>query len=256
MANIIERDIASFGVPVHNPPYQNRELWCRFDLAKLEIKVKHPHVIADLVPRPLEYIGETIYVSANKVQEFKGSFASYASDTEWNEIVIQIPSKYQKIYYYYCCEIFVNNFAVLSVDREMFGFPKTPAEVVIEKTGNEFNATACYYGKKKGICNLTFKPIRSGTVADLGIKPRIINFKHIPSPVKNKPAEVNALVALKYLKQAVHQMAVGEGTFELLEFAPEYLVAAGIEKIEKAIYMDLELHIDGARIVYDYNANM
>ena len=60
-------------------------------------------------------------------------------------------------------------------------------------------------------------------------------------------------MSLKYLKQLVHELVVGEGSLEWMECAPEHLIAAGIEKIEKAIYLDLELHIDGGRIVYDYN---
>ncbi len=253
MVNIIDTDTSELGVPIHNPPYKSKELWCRFDLVKLEVTVAQPGVIADLVPRPLEYVGQKIYISANKVREFKGSFAWYASDMRWNEILVQIPCMYGRTHYYYSSEMFVDNFAIVSADREIYGFPKIPAKVLIKKTGMEFAASASYYGGEKKICNLTFKPLRAGTIVDLGVRPRIINFKHIPSPVENMPAEVKALVALKYLKQKVHEIVVGEGTFELCEFAPQYLISAHMGGVEKAIYMDLELHVNGGRIVYDYN---
>ena len=117
MATNFDKDVSAFGVPLHNPFYSSKEALCRFNLYNLSIKVKDPAIIADLVPKPLEYMGPTIHVSANRVQEFKTSLASYISHMAWNEIEIQIPTTYNKKYYLYCSEVFTDNVGIVIPDR-------------------------------------------------------------------------------------------------------------------------------------------
>lgn len=255
MTNIIDTEINACGVPVHNPPYKSKNLWCRFNLVKLDLTVQKPWIIADIIPKPLEWIGNNVYISANKVQDYKGFFAAYVEDEEWNEILIQVPVQYKKTFYYYNCEIFTTHFGIVSGDREMYGFPKIPADIHIQRDTEQFKAKAYHYGGRKEICNIEFKPKREGTIADLGIRPKIINMRNIPSPFNGYGASIKQLVALKYKKQKVHRMVVGDAKIELLDWFPAYIKEAGVKNITKAVYIDVELEIECGRLVYDYNAN-
>ena len=254
MANILDRDITSCGVPVHNPLYRDRELRCSFDFYKLEVAVGNRRAIEDLVPPPLEYSSDTLMISANQVRQFSGALSHVSSSAPWNEVVIQLPVRHNGTFYWLNAEIYLSNFAIAAVDREMFGFPKVPAQVEIRREGSVVTAMAESLDRTRRICALRYEQTGSGSTADLGAKPRVVNFRHIPSPVQGGLPQVKELVALNYLKQAVHAIGVGEGTVELFGAAPDYLHEAQLGRVVKAVYMDLELHVVGGKVLHDYLA--
>jgi len=239
-------------MPVHNPPWADMNLSCRFDLVKYEIEVNHTQIIKNIVPFPLEYTGSTIYICLNKVKEFQGNFSEYSKKGDWSEILFQIPVIYQKELYTYNCEGFVNHPMILIANRELFGYPKILADVDIIKTNEDFNGTASYYGQNQKICSLSFKPLRKGSLEDVGKNRTLINLKFIPSCIKNHEPDVKKLVAMKYSKTLIHNLIIGKGTVDLHEHCPKYIIDAGIKAVKKSVYIDLELIVDQGTVIYDY----
>ena len=257
MPNITDTNIKPFGVPVHNPPYRSKKLSCRFNLVKLDIDVVNTEIIHDIIPKPLEWVGTNIFISANKVVDYQGYFASYIKDSQWNEILIQIPVQYNKTFYYYNCEIFTTHFGIISCDREMYGFPKIPANIDIQMNGRNLKTIASHFGSGREICVLEFEWQREASVNELGIKPKIINLRNVPHPYANETGDsIQQLIALKYKKQKIREMGIGKADLKLLDWFPHYIKEAQVKNIHKAVYIDVELEIEGGKLVYDYNERL
>ena len=82
--------------------------------------------------------------------------------------------------------------------------------------------------------------------------PNVVNLKQIPSAVPGHTPDVKQLVAMNYRRPVIHKNVAGKGSLTWGEGAPEYLRKAGVARVERGQYTDMELDIDGGRIVYDY----
>ena len=126
--------------------------------------------------------------------------------------------------------------------------------IEILKNGNDFEGVAKYFKTDKKIFSISFKSQRKGTPADVGEKRGLINLKVIPSAENNKEPEVKQLIVTQYKKQKVNNLEVGEGAVQLHDFAPEYLKKAGIKRVVKSLFLELELIVDGGKIIYNYKS--
>ena len=250
----IEEYSFDYGIPLHNSPYLSKTIDCRFNLIQIELEVQNPEIIKDIIPYPLSYVDNKIILSMNKVCEYKGGFPAYMDNLDWSEFLIQVPVELDGNLFTYNCEGFVNNPVILLVNREVFGYPKILSDIEIFKNGNDFEGVAKYFKTDKKIFSISFKSQRKGTPADVGEKRGLINLKVIPSAENNKEPEVKQLIVTQYKKQKVNNLEVGEGAVQLHDFAPEYLKKAGIKRVVKSLFLELELIVDGGKIIYNYKS--
>ncbi len=81
---------------------------------------------------------------------------------------------------------------------------------------------------------------------------RIINLKQIPSAVLDRAPDVKQLGAMEFGTPTVHRALSGRGEIRLLSGAPQYLAEANPCGVEAAFYVDIELEINGGRVLHDY----
>ncbi len=84
--------------------------------------------------------------------------------------------------------------------------------------------------------------------------PNVVNLKQIPSAVPGHAPAVKQLVAMNYGRPVIHKFVPGKGELIWSQGAPEYLRKTGLSRVKRADSLDVELDINGGRIVYDYLA--
>lgn len=263
MVNVNDENFSYSSMPIHNPLYKIESVHFRGEIIKNSLTVEKPEVIANIVPEPLIYNDNKIHIILN-INKGLGGLSGPKEDSSWNEISIQIPVTYNDEPGHYICEIYSNNISGVIMNREVFGYPRIPGLVSVEKNGKNYKAGLADYISRRDILNLNFNlpkknPVpeghASGKKSDGAIfrkMPKVILFKYISSVVSGNRPDVKQLVEMKYKKPVIYKHIMGEGNIELLEGAPGYLKEAGIAKINESIYMDMEINIIGGEVLHDY----
>jgi len=245
-------------MPVHNPLYRVGPVCFRANIARAELTVENPRMIARMVPHPLVYEGDKIIIVLMEVMELKEGFSE--EDPLWNEVGVQVEVTYDGNPWLYVCEVYSENVRNILSGREVFGYPKVPGRIAIEKSANQVRARLFKDRPCKELLNFTyttFPPPASGdgpTPRGSGPKaaPKIILFKYIPSAIPGNRPEVQQLVTIRYGKPVIHNFKQAKGGVEILPDAPEYLKTAGIMKSVGISCLDMEMNVIGGEILHDY----
>ncbi len=252
-----ERIFKYHSMPVHNPLYEIERVSFRGDIVKADLIIKKPEEIANIIPEPLIYKDNKIFIVLIMVTELKEGFSE--EDTLWNEIAIQIPVIHNNESGIYICENYSNSIRGILSSREIYGYPKVPGQISIDKKGNDFEAKLFKYGSNKEILNFTYKllnkesnPIGPSQSRIIKKMPKIILLKYIPSATLSNKPDVKQLVTMKYKKPVIHKQLFGDGIIELSESAPNYLKEAGITNIVHISYSDMEMNLIGGEILHNY----
>jgi len=259
MGNVNEKTFQRHSMPVHNPLYRIGPVCFRANIAKAELAVEKPEVIAGIVPQPLIYDGNKIIIVLMEVTELKEGFSE--EDALWNEMGIQIGVTYKGDPWIYVCEIYSGNIRNILSGRELFGYPKVPGRISIVRSAQGATAKLLTDGSNREILNFVYKllpvtPSPAGPIPRIfGGKtaPKTILFKYIPSAILGNRPEVQQLVAIQYGKPVIHHFMQAEGNIEILEGAPAYLKEAGITKPVSISYTDMEMNVIGGEILHNYN---
>ena len=74
MVNVNEKDFRYYSMPIHNPFYAKDKAWFRMDLIEVSVTVGKPDIVANIVPEPLLYKGNEIFIGLTMITELKGGF--------------------------------------------------------------------------------------------------------------------------------------------------------------------------------------
>ena len=250
MINVNDKNFRHFSMPIHNPPYEPREVNFRGDIFSIGYKVKRPDIIAGIVPSPLVYMGDELKMALNVVKELKAGFPKGAP--VWNEISIQIPVIYEGQPTDYIVEIYSSDIVAIMFDREVFGLPRVPGRVSVERDENGVRAKLTDFYNGKEMVGLNFQFLDRPPQGPPSIKRRKVFLKYIPSPDLTNTADVKKLLEMKYGRPTIQKMLTGNGSIELLESAPSYLKEAGIGEVTESLYIDIELNCLGASVIHNY----
>ena len=257
MLNVNDNDFIYYSMPIHNPSYTIGSVCFRGDFLRADLTVKRPQAIASIVPEPLVYNDNKIIIVLMMVRELKEGFSE--EHTLWNEIAIQIPVIHNGKPGLYVCENYSNDIGSILLGREIYGYPKLPSQISVEKNGNCFDAKLLKYRINRDILNLTFsfpgslgEPQAPPSGQASRTMPQIILFKYIPSSTTGNEADVKKLVTIKYEKPVIHKQMAGEADIEILHAAPNYLKEAGKGNISQASFTDMEIHLIGGEVIHNY----
>ncbi len=246
-------------MPVHNPLYKVGPVCFRANITKAELAIENPGVIAGVVPAPLIYDDNKIFIVLLEVTELKDGFSG--ENTLWNEIAIQVPVIHNGEPGLYVCENYCSDISAILSGRETYGYPKMPGSISIDKSDNGVIAKLLKYGINKEILSFTYNvssntPSPGPPPGGMHKKmPSIILLKYIPSAATGNKPDVHQLVAMQYNKPVIHKIMSAEGDIELLEGAPDYLKEAGITKTAGISCLDMETNVIGGEVLHNYNSD-
>jgi hypothetical protein len=258
MVNVNEKDFRYYGMPIHNPLYKQGRFCHREDIVRLTLTVENPAVIADIVPEPLVYEDDKIFIDINVIKELVSGFPQ--DFNLWIEMGVKMLVTFRGEPKTYLFELYTNNINVLFIDREFFGMPRVPGRISVERDGNNSKFTLSDYESNRDMLHISFKPFlenpppQGPPSGGKGRKPpELIWLKYIPSVSLDYSPDVKQLVEMKYGRPPVIRGATsGEAEIEVLKDAPSYLKAAGITRTAEAIYRDMEFDICGGRVLLNY----
>lgn len=248
-------------MPVHNGLYNIGAACFRANITKGEITVERPDVIAAIIPEPLVYEGNTLFIVMLDVKELKEGFSD--EDSLWKEIAFQIPVVYRGETCLYIAEVHSDGIRGIIGTREIFGYPKVPARIYLEKNGKNIISGIEKFGSGKKVIEFSFALAeRTGTAksgspgppADKKM-PKIIALKYIPSAALHSEPDVKQLIAMKYGKPIVYNHMTGEGLVKVFEHAPEYFRQAGFrEQPVPVSCVDIDTTMIGGEVLHNYKA--
>jgi len=259
MENINEKTLQYNSMPLHNPLYKVGPVSFRANIIKAGVAIEKPEVIADIVPGPLMYNDNKIFIVLLDVKELNEGFSD--EDTLWNEIVIQIPVMYNGEPGLFVCENYCTDIRGVLSARETYGYPKVPCRILMDKHDKVVAAKLFKLGSNREMMNFTCTisddtPLPEGPPpGGMNNKmPRIILLKYIPSATPGSKPDVKQLIAMKYNKPVIHKIMKAEGNIEILEGAPDYLKRSGITNTVGMSCLDMETNVAGGEVLYDYNS--
>jgi len=255
--NIDKKEHTHPSMPVHNPLYPVGTVCFRGNFAKAELPVNNPDVIAEIVPEPLIYNDNKIYIVFIEVKELKEGFSK--EDHIWNEIVVQVPVIHKGEPGLYVCDNYSDNIYGIISSREIYGYPKGPGHLAVAKRGKNVAVKLSKFNSKREILKLTYSlldqdkiPVRPSHNGLDKKMPKIILYKYIPSATQGNRPDVKQLITTKYGKPVIHEIKMGSGEIKILEDAPEYLRKAQINSIDHITILDMETRLIGGEILHNY----
>jgi acetoacetate decarboxylase len=255
--DINKKDNICTGMPVHNPLYSIGSVSFRGNFAKAELPVDNPGAIAKIVPEPLIYNDNKIYIVFIEVKELKEGFSK--EDVLWNEIAVQVPVIHKGEPGLYVCDNYSDNIHGIISSREIYGYPKRPGNLAVSKRGNKVVVKLTNFKSKREILELTYTlfekdqiPAHPGHSGSEKKMPKIILFKYIPSAIQGNRPDVKQLTTTKYGKPVIHEIRIGSGKIKIEKDAPEYLQAANIHSIGHLTFLDMETKLIGGEILHNY----
>lgn len=253
MRNDYQDDTSQCGMPVGHPLFRHSRVRYRLDMVHYTVQVEHPEVLAALTPQPLVCADDRLLLSLTSGTELLEGFSE--GERPWDEVIMKWRVVYCGEEGHYNFVQYINNSVVAISARELFGQPKIPSRIAIERIGGGFNARlSSWYGERE-ILALSFAPLpeKPENPARSPFKmPRMINLKQIPSAVPGNGPEVRQLVSMNYGRPVMHGVRPGTGEVVLLTDAPSYLRDAGLGAVTEAFYVDIELDVHGGDILYNY----
>jgi hypothetical protein len=258
MVNVNDKKFRYYSMPIHNPLYKQRSVGHRGDIVRVTFTVEKPEVIANIIPDPLVYDDNKVFLDINMIKAM--AFGFPLDFGYWIEFGIKMPVTYYDEPKTYLCEGYADNINVLFVDREFFGMPRVPGLITVKKYGESIKFILSEYESKRDMLNVTFEPFKKnhrppGPPPGEGVKNHaaLIWLKYIPSVSLNYDPDVKKIVEMKYGKPPIIRKQLGgEGKIELLEGAPRYLKESGIAKINNSVYSDMEFDVMGGSVLHDY----
>ena len=259
MGDVNEKTVQYHSMPVHNPLYKIGPVCFRGNIVKAETAVERPEVLSHIVPAPLLYKGNTLFIVLLEVTELKEGFSE--EDRVWNEIAIQIPVFHNGEPGLFVCENYCSDISGILSGRETYGYPKVPARISLDKSNNGVSAKLMKYASNKEILHFTCRtanviPSPAGPHPGGMDKkmPKIILLKYIPSATMSDTPDVHQLVTMKYRKPVIHKIMTAEGNIEIREGAPDYLQEARITKTLGLSCLDMETNVMGGEILHNYQS--
>ena len=157
MTKVNEKSFLHYSMPIHDPLYTKGSIRFRADVLKGEFIVEKGDKIADIVPEPLIYRDNKIIIVLMMVKGLMEGFPQEYS--LWNEIAVQIPVIHDGAPGLYVCENYTNDIGGIISGREIYGYPKVPGDIKINKKGMAFNANISKYGTNECILETDFECI-------------------------------------------------------------------------------------------------
>jgi acetoacetate decarboxylase len=131
MIKVKEKTYPHCGMPIHNPLYTKGRIHFRAEVFKGEFIVEKLDRIANIVPEPLIYHDNKIFVVLMMV---KGLIEGFPRDYSlWNEIAVQIPVIHNGEPGLYVCENYTDDIGGIISGREIYGYPKVPGDISLKK---------------------------------------------------------------------------------------------------------------------------
>lgn len=254
MRNDSQGDSSQYGMPVGDPLFKKSRIRYRLDMVNFVMPVARPDVLAALTPEPLVYDDDPqLLLSLAIGTELLEGFNE--GERPWDEVVMKWHATFRGEDVHYNFVQYINNSVIAISARELYGQPKVPSRIEVERVGGGFNARLASWNGERELMALSFTPGPKGPErhSQPAFKlPSLTNLKQIPSAVPGKPPEVKQLVSMDYGQPVIHKALPGRGEIELLADAPQYLVDAGLSEVASAFCVDLELDVNGGHILYNY----
>ncbi|MCM0083165.1 acetoacetate decarboxylase family protein [Geomonas sp. Red32] len=210
-----------------------------------------PDVLQKLVPKPMVPNKEgiiTLYFGHFEAPAYdRGSF--HFPGESYEETGLVAPVSLFKEGGGYSLFLYLNKVAPAISGREIWGFPKKDADIVMTEKEGKITFNVNRLGVP--IVKATFK--KTAKVENIPARPARAryNLKYIPSATKDGPPDVMQIVSYKQ-ETKIKELYNGEASLELGSTPVDPLGEIPIAKIIKAEYLVVDGGVDYGGVLYDY----
>ncbi len=151
----------------------------------------------------------------------------------------------------YFSNLYLDSALGVVVGREIWGFPKKPAQIVYKEEGGQISTVVSL--KDTPLIKVSMHQARK--VEQLPADPIQAGFtlKIIPSVKRGAPPDVLQLVSIPHIMQ-IREMYEGHGTLELLQSPYDSLGNIPVLEVVGATFQVLDMTLDWGEVVVDYLA--
>lgn len=207
-----------------------------------------PGVIQSLIPEPL--VPDTIPILGIYVARLSIS-APLAATYHEAGLVARVSFEGKPGMYF--SNLYLDSAMGVVVGREIWGFPKKPAQVVYDEEGGQISAVVSLMGsplikigmrQDRRVDQFPEDPTQAG-----------YTLKIIPPVKRDTPPDVLQLVSIPHIMQ-IREMYEGPGTLELLPSPYDSLGNIPILEVVGATFQVLDMTLDWGEVVVDYLAEL
>jgi acetoacetate decarboxylase len=213
-----------------------------------------PEALQKLVPKPMIPNTDnlvTVYFGQFNTPDYKSGEFLFKGDT-YLEVGFLAPVKLQEKFGGYSLFLYLNKPGPAISGREIWGFPKKDAEIVMTDKDGRVTFTVTRQGTT--IMKAAFQ--RGTKVEPLPKRPARLryNLKYIPSVKRGAPPDVMQITS--YLQDnRLKELYNGKATLELGSTPVDPLGNIPVLEIVRAEYMVIDGGVDYGEVVYDYLKN-
>ncbi len=241
----------SYSMPLLGPEY-GAPPRTYFDSKLVTITFKTtPEALQKLIPKPMVPNPDnlvSVYFGHFNTPDYNSGDYVFKGDS-YLEVGFVAPVTLSNKAGGYSLFLYLNKLGPAISGREIWGFPKKDADIVMTDENGKITFTVTRMGAT--IMKATFQ--RAEKVEPIPNRPPRIryNLKYIPSVSKNAPPEVMQLTS--YLQEnKLKELQNGKSTLELGSTSVDPLGEIPILGIVRAEYMVIDGTVDYGEVVYDY----
>jgi acetoacetate decarboxylase len=247
----LAQEPAIYSMPVMAPQYGAPPRYY-YDSPLLSITFKTtPEALQQLVPKPMTPNRENIvslYIGRFHAPDYKSGEYLFKGDS-YLEAGVVVPVSLEKQSGGYSLFLYLNKMVPAISGREIWGFPKKDADIVMTDNNGEITATV----QRQGITLMKATFQRGAKVEPVPTRPPRLryNLKYIPSVRKNAPPDVMQITS--YLQEnKTKELYKGKATLEFGSASVDPLGKIPILGIVSAEYMVIDGSVDYGEVAYDY----
>ena len=210
-----------------------------------------PEILQKLVPKPLTPNPEnlvSVYMGEFNAPDYSSGEYEFKGET-YLEAGFVTPTTFEKQTGGYSLFLYLNKPMPAMSGREIWGFPKKDADIVMTEDKGNIKVTMVRLGKV--LMKASFQ--RGEKVEPLPkTTPKLrYNLKFIPSVKRNAPPDVMQITS--YIQDStLKELYKGKATLELAGTSVDPLDKIPVLEIVKAEYMVVDGKVDYGDVVYDY----
>jgi acetoacetate decarboxylase len=210
-----------------------------------------PETLQKLVPKPLVPNPEnlvSVYIGQFNAPDYSNGEYLFKGDT-YLEAGFVVPVAFEKQSGGYSLFLYLNKPGPAISGREIWGFPKKEADIVMTDDKGKITVTMERLGTM--LMKATFQRVEKVEPVPSRPPRTRYNLKYIPSVKRNAPPDVMQITS--YLQEnKLKELYKGKATLELGSSSIDPLGKIPIVEIVRAEYMVVDGTVDYGDVIYDY----